>query len=223
MSHTLSDFIDLTDEQRAVLEAFERDPELCATFYFTGGTLLKALGIVPRLSNDLDFFTFHHVDERTFVVQQERLLKLLKTALGDSAVDITHHGLIHQSGGMIIDCILDAIPPIDEHQLYGNLKVASIKDVAASKASALCSRDEVKDYIDIAFLTKKHGWLLMNLEAYAEQKYKLGTVTEEKLLAELIGKRSQFVIPDEIFLREPEKHKKIVQEQIEVLINTSSL
>jgi len=60
----ISDFVDLTAEQRTVLEAFERDTTLCDTFYFTGGTLLKALGIVPRLSNDLDFFTFPFINDR---------------------------------------------------------------------------------------------------------------------------------------------------------------
>lgn len=223
MAHTLSDFVDLTDEQRVVLEAFERDDALCQTFYFTGGTLLKALGIVPRASNDLDFFTFPHVNTQTFTVQQKRFLDLLKDIFGEQEIDITHHGFIHIPSGMVFDIVADAIPSIDDYGAYGNMRIASFKDLAAGKASALCSRDEVKDYIDIAFLTKTHGWQLNDLEAFAEEKYKLGTVTEEKLLAELIGKRSQFAIPDKIFLREPEKNLAIVKKQINLLIDRSSL
>lgn len=223
MAHTLSDFVDLTNEQRVVLEAFERDGALCKTFYFTGGTLLKALGIVPRTSNDLDFFTFPHVSAQTFAVQQKRLLDLLKDIFGEQEIDITHHGFIHIPSGMVFDIVANAIPSIDDYGAYGNMCIASFKDLAAGKASALCSRDEVKDYIDIAFLTKAHGWQLNDLEAFAEEKYKLGTVTEEKLLAELIGKRSQFVIPDSIFLHESQKNRATVEKQIEILINHSSL
>lgn len=223
MGHTLSDFVDLTDEQRTVLETFERDNALCQTFYFTGGTLLKALGIVPRTSNDLDFFMSSPIEEKTFIIQQERFLDLLKKVFGERNIDITHHGFIHMPSGIVIDIVYDAIPAIDEIVAYGNLCTAGLKDIGASKASALCSRDEVKDYIDIAFLTKREGWSLQNLESFAEEKYKLGTVTEEKLLAELIGKRSQFIIPESIFLRDPEKNRTLVEEQIDLLITTSSL
>lgn len=223
MVHALSDFVDLTDEQRVVLQAFERDETLCKTFYFTEGTLLKALGIVPRTSNDLDFFSTPPIDERTFMTQQENFLGLLKKVFGEQNIDITHHGFIHIPSGMIIDSVYDGIPAIDETVAFGNLRTAGLKDIAASKASALCSRDEVKDYIDIAFLTKEEGWRLHDLENLAEKKYKLGTVTEEKLLAELIGKRSQFTIPEHIFLRDSEENRKLVQEQIDLLINTSSL
>lgn len=223
MEHTLSDFVDLTSEQRAVLEAFERDEALCQTFYFTGGTLLKALGIVPRTSNDLDFFTSPPIDERTFIIQQENFFDLLKHIFGKTEVNITHHGFIHMPSGMVIDMVYVGIPAIDEIVGYGKLHTAGLKDIAASKASALCSRDEVKDYIDIAFLTQLYKWQLSDLETFAEKKYKLGTVTEEKLLAELIEKRSQFVIPEEIFLREPAKNRMIVEKQIDLLIDRSSL
>lgn len=223
MGHTLSDFVDLTDEQHAVLQAFECDDALCKTFYLTGGTLLKALGIVPRMSNDLDFFSFPNIDERTFVVRQKQFFDLLKSILGEKEIDITHHGFIHLPSGMVFDIVSDAIPSIDDYETYGNMRVAGFKDLAASKASALCCRDEIKDYIDIAFLTKAYGLQLSDLEAFAEKKYKLGTVTEEKLLTELIGKRSQFAIPDKIFLREPEKNRAILEKQIDILIDHSSL
>ena len=63
---SLETFVDLTNEQRALLEAFERDQDLCKTFYLIGGTLLKALGIVQRISNDLDFFSFPGIHPRAY-------------------------------------------------------------------------------------------------------------------------------------------------------------
>lgn len=223
MAHSINDFVDLTTEQRAVLETFERDDALCQTFYFTGGTLLKALGIVPRISNDLDFFTFPGVDSRSFLSHQQTVHTLLKNLFGEGDVIATDRGLLHRPSGMVIDIIADAIQNIDDFVSYGKLQTAGIKDIAASKAAALCSRDEIKDYIDIAFLTHVNHWSLKDLEEMAERKYGLGTVAEEKLLAELIAKQSQFVISPEIFLRNSEEHSAFVQQQIASLIEHTSL
>jgi hypothetical protein len=223
MSSPITDFVDLTAEQRLILEAFEQEESVCQTFYFTGGTLLKALGIVPRVSNDLDFFTFLEINERGFLEQRQKLRTLLTTVFGDQTTHETEHGFVHRPSGMVIDIIRDAIKNIEPFVAFGNLKTAGLKDSGANKASALCSRDELKDYIDIAFLTKKQGWLLKDLEELAEQKFGLGTITEEKLLSELIAKQKQFIIPPDIFLREPEANKTIVDEQISLLIEKTTL
>ncbi len=222
MPFQLLNFVDLTKEQRVTLEAFERDVELCRTFYFIGGTLLKALGIVPRISNDLDFFSFSEIDSRSFAVQRIRLEKLLGGLFG-RAVEATQQGFIHVPSGMVIDIAADSIKNIGHFIAYGNLKTASIEDSIANKASALCSRDEVKDLIDIAFLTKKEDLLLSDLETFAEKKFGLGTITEEKLLTELLAKREQFDIPEKIFLRDNAACKTLVARQIALLIEKSSL
>jgi len=223
MAYTLSDFVDLTKEQRAILEAFEGDETLCQTFYFTGGTLLKALGIVPRVSKDLDFFTFPSVENRTYLAQHDRIYALLTSIFGNDQIHVTEDAYVHRPSGMIIDLVVEHIPTIDDFIPFGVLQTAGIKDIAAAKASALCSRDEVKDYIDIAFLTKKEKWGLQDLETLAEQKYGLGTITEEKLLAELIAKKEHFTLSGEIFLRDGEKNIAFVESQITSLIEHVSL
>lgn len=223
MSHTIKDFVDLTDPQRELLEAFERDVDLCQTFYFTGGTLLKALGIVPRISNDLDFFSFPGVSGRAIVSQRMRFRDLCGTVFGANTIGDTQQGIIHRPSGTVIDIVADDIKNIGDFVSFGNVKTASIEDCAANKASALCSRDEVKDVIDLALLTRVREWNLCDLEELAEKKFGLGTVTEEKLLTELIAKRTQFDIPSEIFLREPEANRAAVQERVAFLIQESSL
>ena len=217
-----ADFIDLTPEQRVTLEAFERDSDLCRTFYFIGGTLLKALGIVPRQSNDLDFFTFNTIDARTFAHQRIHFEKILKELFGQD-IEATQQGFIHRTRGMLVDMCHDGIPTIGAFVSYGNLATASMDDNVANKASALCSRDELKDLIDIAFLTKTRKLLLKDFELLAERKFGLGTITEEKLLTELISRREQFDVPAAIFLRDGEKNKAFVREQITHLIEQSTL
>ncbi|MBI2644838.1 hypothetical protein HYW94_01515 [Candidatus Uhrbacteria bacterium] len=112
---------------------------------------------------------------------------------------------------------------IDEFVLFGNIRTAGLRDSAASKASALCSRDEIKDYIDLAFLTKQQGWLLKDLEEFAEEKFGLGAITEEKLLTELLDKKTSFTIPLHIFLRDAEENRACVERQIAYLIEHVSL
>lgn len=223
MTNTLADLVDLTPEQLLALSALERDRDLRQTFYFTGGTLLKALGIVPRRSNDLDFFTFPEVNQRIYLKQRQSAVACLKSAFGDDAVHATDAGAVHRPSGMVIDLVADTIQNIDSFVTFGALQTAGIKDIAASKASALCSRDEIKDYIDIAFLSEKYGWLLKDLEELAEKKFGLGTITEEKLLSELLSKREQFTLSPDIFLREGEKNIARVQTQISALIEQTTL
>ncbi len=184
---------------------------------------MKALGIVPRTSNDLDFFTFSHVVSRDFFAAQLRARDLMEEVFGSSSIVPADKGFLHRDSGMVIDIVADGSPNIQPFELFGNLKTASLEDLAAHKASALCSRDEIKDYTDIAFLTKKQGWLLKDLAQFSEQKFNLGTISEEKLLTELLAKRDQFSVSSSIFLREPEKNIAITNSQIDYLIEQTAI
>lgn len=223
MSQTINDLQDLTKLQRQLLVRIEQDTLFTERFYLTGGTLLKALGIVPRQSNDLDFFTFSTVNADDFMSSLTHVKNLLEKLFGTDSITPTDRGFLHTASNMVIDIVADSSPNIDEFVLFGNLHTASLKDLAAHKASALCSRDEVKDYIDIAYLTKHQGWLLKDLAQLAEKKFHLGTISEEKLLTELLAKREAFTIPLEIFLRSPEENSKRVDQQIQHLLETTSL
>lgn len=223
MSGAIAEMQDLTDAQFKFLSRVERDKVFTSVFFFTGGTLLKALGVVPRHSNDLDFFTFSHINDHNFVAAQTNAHDLLDEVFGADEITLTDRGFIHKQSGMTIDLVADRSPNIENFKSFGSLQAASLPDLAAHKASALCSRDEVKDYIDVAFLTKQQGWRLQDLERLAEKKFRLGTISEEKLLAELLAKREWFSIPAEIWLNSPEKNTSIVSAQIDYLIAQTSL
>lgn len=223
MSRSVADFRDLTPAQHRLLTRVEREEKFTRHFYLTGGTLLKALGIVPRQSNDLDFFTFPDVSPRAYTNSLVALRLVLEELFGADAIVLTKEGFLHTESRMVIDAVSDAIPNISEFGSFGRLRVAGLKDLAAHKASAVCSRDEVKDYIDIAFLTKHQGWALKDLAEFAEEKFRLGTISEEKLVTELLDKRDHFTVPPTIFLRSPEENSKLVQERIADLINRTTL
>lgn len=219
----LTELQDLTAPQRSVLAALGHEPILADTFYLTGGTLLKARGISPRESNDLDFFTFPTIDGPTYTRRLVTLRQLLEQLFGSTRLATTDRGFLHVPSGTRIDAVADTIPAIDAFVAYNGLKTAGLKDVAASKASALCSRDELKDYLDVAFLTKHTGWRLKDLAGFAEEKFKLGTVSEEKLFTELLAKRAAFDVHPTIFLRGGERNVALVAEQVQHLLDTVSV
>lgn len=218
MEKSLTELRDLTEPQRRVLEVVSGDESLVSVFYLTGGTLLKALGIVPRESNDIDLFTFANVDGLKYTQAMSRLRDGLAKKFGEGMLRETDQGFVHVESNMIIDAVHDEIDSIDDFVCYGALKTAGIMDVAANKASAVCSRDEIKDYIDIAFLTKRQGWVLKDLAEMAERKFKLGTISEEKLLTELVAKREQFAVSSVMFLHDGEANARLVDEQVDLLL-----
>lgn len=221
----LSELRDLAESQRVALEQVERSAPLVTTFYLTVGTLLKGRGIVPRESNDLDFFTFPTVESLRYTQRLRDLQAVLAEAFGAQAVVPTDRGFLHTESRMVIDVVQDAVPAIDDFVAYGQLQTAGLKDCAASKASALCSRDEVKDYIDIdiAFLTHSMGWSLKDLATFAEQKFGLGTVREEKLFTELLAKRDLFAIPPGAFIRDHAQNVVLLEKQVQHLLDQTTL
>ncbi len=220
---TLDSLQDLTETQRRVLEGIEREPTLTQTFYLTGGTLLKAVGIAPRRSDDLDFFTFPAVESLTYTQRLVRMREVLTGLFGNDAITETDRGFLHTASKTVIDVVADRVKAIDSFVPYGNLQTVSLKDLAASKASALCSRDEVKDYLDIAFLTKRQGWLLRDLAGLAEEKFGLGTVSEERLLTELLAKRDLFRVPPDLFIRNADENLALIHQQVAYLLEHTSV
>lgn len=223
MVRTMDELQDLTEPQLVVIKGVVADADLAKAFYLTGGTLLKALSIVPRQSNDLDFFSFPDVDAITFTKNLTKLRRLAQELFGADQIVDTDRGWMDKASGMVIDAVHDNIPQIDDFVFFGALATASLEDATAGKASALCSRDEMKDFIDIAFLTKNQNWSLRDLAEIAERKFRLGTISEEKLLNELIAKREQFQLTAEMFLRDGVSNIKLVTAQIDKLINSTSL
>lgn len=223
MARSIDELQDLTEPQLAVIKQVAADADLAKVFYLTGGTLLKALGIVPRQSNDLDFFTFPDVDAIMFTKHLTKLHNLAQNLFGVDQIVDTDRGWMDKVSGMVIDAVHDNIRNVDNFVVFGSLSTASLQDAAAGKASALCSRDEIKDFIDIAFLTKNQNWSLRDLAEIAEKKFRLGTISEEKLLSELIAKREQFQLTPEMFLREGVENVELVTAQIDKLINNISL
>lgn len=130
-------------------------------FYLAGGTAL-ALQIGHRKSVDFDFFTSHEID------MQEIKGKLVK--VGNFKLYSESEGTLH---GNLKDIEISffQLPwgKIEEPIAFGEVRIASRKDIAAMKLSAISSRGSKKDFIDLFFLLKEFS--LAEMLGFYRQKY----------------------------------------------------
>lgn len=124
-------------------------PVLDDSWYLAGGTAL-ALQIGHRASVDLDYFSTHSFDTNVF---RENLQHTFDTA--QISFDFETKDTIW--------CTIDGVkvsftarpikllqPPMSSNQFV----LAGFSDITVMKLLALCSREEYKDYVDLACLSR---------------------------------------------------------------------
>lgn len=135
------------------------------TFYLAGGTGL-ALHIGHRKSIDFDFFSPEPI-------QTDRLFADLRETF-------SHHSLLKvqeekNTLGIIVDETIKVsfmtygYPILEKFSEEPFLNVASLRDIAAMKLSAIVSRATTKDYADMFFILKERS--LATLLEDASTKY----------------------------------------------------
>ena len=217
--HALFDLVALDALQERVLGYLAGLPEFTRRWYFAGGTSLKALAIVPRVSEDLDFFTLPEARNTDIHGFLGRLKPELERVLAQE-VFVSDRGFFVP--GMKMDFCAESTAVMGGVLHAGELGISHPANTLAAKVSAVCSRDEVKDIIDIAFLVDFFG--IQDISVLArlfEEKYRLvSALTEEKIALALFEKLQQFVIPPEIFLVDGEAHAARVRATLTQLIHT---
>lgn len=142
----------LFDPRVEILPAAQRHlwPELEATpqhFTLYGGTAL-ALRLAHRQSVDFDFFTAKPVSGTGLLEQVPYLLRAKVRQLEPNTLtcSVSRKGAVRLSffGGLT----LGQIDPVEVAR-GPMVRVASLRDIAGTKLSALMQRVEVKDYVDI--------------------------------------------------------------------------
>lgn len=150
----------LTNLQKKILILFSKLKDKNA-FYLTGGTALSAFLLKHRKSNDLDFFT--NIEELISPVSQKLEVCLKNEDLGversrgfHSFVELS---VSSKEDFTVIHFALDSPfrfeQPFDIGEIPG-LKVDSLIDIATNKLLALFGRAELRDFIDVYFLTREH-------------------------------------------------------------------
>lgn len=152
----------VTSSTLELLSKLMDDPEL-KDFVLVGGTSL-ALQIGHRVSVDLDLFSIH---------------SFLETDLNQYLIDRYHFEtdflarstVKGEIEGVQIDCLSHAYPLVGETNIYENIRLASLQDIAAMKLNAISGNGtRIKDFIDIAYLAEYMS--LNEMLASYQSKYK---------------------------------------------------
>lgn len=112
-----------------------------------GGTAL-ALQIGHRKSVDLDFFG-------TVKAEQDELIRALEQIGSLTVLKNSPHIHIYLLNNIKIDIVDYQYSWIDNVVVKQGIRMASLKDIAAMKITAIIGRGTKKDFIDIAFLLQR--------------------------------------------------------------------
>jgi hypothetical protein len=144
-------FFNILDKKRMsilpILKEFKND------FYLAGGTGL-ALQFGHRDSIDFDFFSRKNVGNRELFSRIKRVFnghEIKKIQDEKNTLTVMIDGVKISFFSFYKYKLIDKLVETDY------LKIASIRDIACMKFSAIVSRSTNKDYIDLYFILKKFG------------------------------------------------------------------
>lgn len=164
----------LTARQKKFLEAF-RASELSKHFYWSEGTLLAYHYFQHRFSEDLDFFSEDLFPDEFIASEIFRIKKMT------GAIKVTEHKRLnrHQfvfdfdKNSLKIEFIYFPFPSIEPKKTLRafDIKIDSLKDIAANKTHAAFERSEPKDIFDLYFILKKDSISFTGLFRLVERKF----------------------------------------------------
>ena len=148
-----------------LLKKLQKSP-LLGSARLVGGTAL-ALQIGHRKSIDLDFF-----GELNFEIQE--LIDEIKEFAELTILSESKNIHVYSVAGIKVDFVNCKYPWLDDAVVEDGITLASIRDIAAMKISAIIGRGTKKDFIDIAFLLQKFS--LKEILDFYSMKYNDGSV-----------------------------------------------
>ena len=130
-------------------------------FFLVRGTAL-ALQIGHRKSIDLDFFSTSSFDE-------ELISKQLETEFNAKIYGLNPNSISGEIAGVKFDIISHQYPLIQDILVKNDIRLASLKDIAAMKLNAIQNRGSKKDFVDIYYLLQQFS--LQEILSFHEFKY----------------------------------------------------
>ncbi len=183
----------LTTLKRDFLKAFF---ERSQAFFLTGGSALGVFYLQHRLSYDLDFFT---TDERIEWHLLDNDVRSISGAIGAECEAITaapafrRYALKRGAVREILDFVVEMSPQIDaEKERFGKVRVDTLREIAVNKICTLVGRCELKDLVDLFFLSKR-GFLVR--EHLDEARRKEGGL-DPAMLSFILARTTVDQVPD---------------------------
>lgn len=132
------------------------------SWYLAGGSAL-ALQLGHRQSVDLDFYTPESLLAADIAKEIQQLGPFITTLLEPP------HTLLGTFMEVKFSLFRYAYPLLEEPQLFQQIRIASVQDIAAMKLTAVVGRATKRDYVDLYVITQ-HYSLETQFEWY-EKKY----------------------------------------------------
>jgi hypothetical protein len=138
----------LTAAAQRTLEALNRT-DITKPFYLAGGTGL-ALHLGHRRSQDFDFFHREPFDEEALIVAAQRLSGFSVIAKAKATI----HANIQGTKVSFLGYAYPVLYPLAEFQ---STDVADPRDIACMKMSAIASRGNRRDFVDLYAVSRECG------------------------------------------------------------------
>lgn len=134
-------------------------------FYLVGGTAL-ALQIGHRISVDFDFFSSEELPSN--------LLQRARRVFPNSSISVTYRS--PEQLNMLIDNIKTTFlqypyPALDPFVLHRGVSLASVREIASTKAFSIGKRLSYKDYVDWYFLLSEKHVSLGEIIQFCQKKF----------------------------------------------------
>ena len=148
-----------TTIQKLFLTTLLGDSYIKDTFYLTGGTALSACYLNHRMSEDIDLFSPHPLDE-------PRVVRSISERIGPIVQSIDyvriHDRLAYtitfpKKQKLKVDIVYYPYKLLESsNKDYHGLPIDSMADISVNKLMTLSQRTTTKDYVDLYYLLKKY-------------------------------------------------------------------
>jgi len=139
---------------------------LFSDFNLVGGTSL-ALQMGHRNSIDIDLFGDSEINPELFIE--------ILTSFGDVTVTQSSKNiLITKINDIKVDFVNYKYPLLNDYLVVDNIRMLSMKDIAAMKLNAIAGRGSKKDFVDLFFLLEEFS--MEEILQFYKQKYADGSL-----------------------------------------------
>lgn len=167
----------LNTKQKKFLEEFQKS-ELSKYFYWSGGTLLAYFYLQHRFSEDLDFFSEDLLPDEFIAAEILKIKKMTNTKKVFKEKKLNRHQFIFQyeKEALKIEFVYYPFPSIDKRKILDehgikNIKIDSLRNIAANKTHATFERYEPKDVFDLFYILQKGKFQFLQLFEWVEKKF----------------------------------------------------
>ena len=178
----------LTANQRRLLDQACNSSQIIGSFYLTGGTALSEFYYQHRLSEDLDFFSNQEIDEIALlkwaseVKTKENVIQVEQQKVRGQLTFFFHW----QKEMVKVDFSYFPFEHIGEYKLMGNLRIASVDDIATNKLQAILTRNRARDFYDLFVINDRIHLDLIALQKTYRLKFDV-MVSNQELAKKCFG------------------------------------